>query len=352
MDGIYLTGAELSALLECSLEAMRLYVLAVRPCVDIRTGVVGRSSRVGLARLGINAGFHPPQGSKRTAWMPNHRQVECLLEELARNGLVERCAVPAERLKLVLRLPLVTLVGDLSRPEYERAINGQSTGNRKDSKVIENKGFFGCSVDNSIFDERAISEYQSKYKSNHHLSNKLARENSGHFDDEDGGACAPAESHDAAVSGGAVSVWQDKTLVPFVAVLASHGWAKSKVLPQLSELRRLIAAGLDVRVLSEACELAGAHGARSVRYVLCCVDSVMSQSSGVIRSSSGGSARPAGRPWFLSSSGIEEKARDLGVVQHEGEPFPSFRLRVYRAAGLSRSDYRAACVDFGVPCDV
>ncbi len=53
------------------------------------------------------------------------------------------------------------------------------------------------------------------------------------------------------------------------------------------------------------------------------------------------------KPWFLSSSGIEAKARELNVVQDHDESFPAFKGRVFVAAGVTRDMVRAAEIDFG-----
>ena len=48
------------------------------------------------------------------------------------------------------------------------------------------------------------------------------------------------------------------------------------------------------------------------------------------------------KPWFLSASGINAKAADLGLAQNKDESFPAFKDRVLAAAGISPEDYRQA----------
>jgi len=65
------------------------------------------------------------------------------------------------------------------------------------------------------------------------------------------------------------------------------------------------------------------------------------------------SARPAVSKsdplaWLTTASGLEAKGADLGVVQKQGEPFPSFKARVIAATGLSEDDKARARADLGV----
>ncbi|NHR07969.1 hypothetical protein HA052_22530 [Chromobacterium haemolyticum] len=116
---ILLSEDEQGALAGCSLEAMRLYVLGLRPEVDIRTGLVGRGFAVSRAQLAINIQFAPPRGSQRAPWKPSLRQLDALVDELAREGLAKRVSTVHEVKKLVLKLPLVLL-----RPQEEGGMNG------------------------------------------------------------------------------------------------------------------------------------------------------------------------------------------------------------------------------------
>lgn len=52
--------------------------------------------------------------------------------------------------------------------------------------------------------------------------------------------------------------------------------------------------------------------------------------------------------WLTTASGLEAKGADLGVVQEQGEPFPSFKARVIAAACLSEDDKARARADLGV----
>lgn len=63
-------------------------------------------------------------------------------------------------------------------------------------------------------------------------------------------------------------------------------------------------------------------------------------SLGAITSSQGG------RPWYLSSSGIETKAKELGIIQNKDEHFQTFKLRVYESAGVTPEMLRKASIDY------
>ncbi|WMD23324.1 YdaU family protein [Achromobacter seleniivolatilans] len=52
--------------------------------------------------------------------------------------------------------------------------------------------------------------------------------------------------------------------------------------------------------------------------------------------------------WLTTASGLESKGAELGIVQDQGEPFPSFKARVITAAHLSEGDKARARADLGV----
>lgn len=257
MNGIYLSAEELSLLAECSLEAMRLYVLGLRPAMDIKTGTVGRESRVSLNGLAQSARFDPQRGSKRKPFCPTHRQTECLLDELNRNGLCERASTPIERknLLLVLRLSKArTSEGNSFCQKDERAMNGQGTGKCSESKKsLENHGFMTDFDANkkqmSVTDERAISESQ-RYKNRDDIT---ARSNF-------------AES--AKASGVA-------RLAPFARLLKTDGWKDSEIQRELEFLKTLVDSGLTPELLQTGCMMARERNATAVSYALKCARTVL-----------------------------------------------------------------------------
>lgn len=53
------------------------------------------------------------------------------------------------------------------------------------------------------------------------------------------------------------------------------------------------------------------------------------------------------KPWFMSSPGIEAKAKELGIAQCPGEVWVTFRNRVYAEAGVTDEMIRKAKIDAG-----
>lgn len=52
--------------------------------------------------------------------------------------------------------------------------------------------------------------------------------------------------------------------------------------------------------------------------------------------------------WLTTASGLEAKGAELGIVQEQGEPFPSFKVRVIAAARLTDDEKARARADLGV----
>lgn len=52
--------------------------------------------------------------------------------------------------------------------------------------------------------------------------------------------------------------------------------------------------------------------------------------------------------WLTTASGLESKGAELGIVQEQGEPFPSFKVRVIAAARLTEDEKARARADLGV----
>jgi len=61
----------------------------------------------------------------------------------------------------------------------------------------------------------------------------------------------------------------------------------------------------------------------------------------------GNGATPNTKPWYISSTGIEAKAVELGITKERDELFPDFKVRVYQAAGITPDMVRQANIDFG-----
>ncbi|MFA6039869.1 MAG: YdaU family protein [Methylophilus sp.] len=53
------------------------------------------------------------------------------------------------------------------------------------------------------------------------------------------------------------------------------------------------------------------------------------------------------KPWYISSTGIDAKGKELGLVYLKDEQFPAYKVRVYAAAGITPEMVRIANSDFG-----
>ena len=152
---------ELDALDGVSLPAERLY-RQLRRRMDMRTCTVGRGdSRISRGVLALYCQYIPPRGSKNPAWKPSLYQIDAFIDELARNGLVERAATPQERQKLVLFFPKVVV-----RPLEEHDMNQTNErATREQGKQHENQGvmcdFVSGEADMLQCNERHISLYLS-----------------------------------------------------------------------------------------------------------------------------------------------------------------------------------------------
>lgn len=257
MSGIYLSEEELDLLAECSLEAMRLYVLGLRTRMHINTGTVGRFSRISINGLAQAIRFDPPRGSKRKPFCPNHRQTERLLDELTRNGLCERVSTPAEKknLLLILKLSHAKTSGNASfSQKNEGAMKEQGRGNCKNSEnIIVNQGiktdFASQKNSTMVADEGVITEIQ-RYKNRDDIY--LAREN-----------------FDAAVNDNS-DPDTPQNLAPFSRLLKTEGWRDAQILAQISTLKNLAAEGMTVADLKLGCAIARDNNANSVAYALKC----------------------------------------------------------------------------------
>lgn len=106
MPSIRLVPAELDALHGLPFAAVALYVLAMRPRADFRTGTLGHPTRISWQALSEWCRVESRQGvseERLSEW-----QLRRLVEHLERAGLVVRRAAANDRTKsLVFRLPLM-----------------------------------------------------------------------------------------------------------------------------------------------------------------------------------------------------------------------------------------------------
>ncbi|BAK75804.1 hypothetical protein NH8B_0972 [Pseudogulbenkiania sp. NH8B] len=119
---ILLSEEEQRLLDEASPHAERLF-RQMRGSMDLRTRIAGRGAgRMSRAVLAIHCQYVPPRGSHNAAWKPSLRQIDVLIDELERIGLVKRCATPQEVKKLVVFFPAADTPEQV-RPREERDMN-------------------------------------------------------------------------------------------------------------------------------------------------------------------------------------------------------------------------------------
>lgn len=51
--------------------------------------------------------------------------------------------------------------------------------------------------------------------------------------------------------------------------------------------------------------------------------------------------------WATTWTGVVQKGQALGIAQHDGEPFPAYKVRVHKAAGVTDADRRRMLADYG-----
>lgn len=134
----------------------------LRQCADLDSGLAGNrvDNRLSYAMLADAARWEPDRGSKRAAWLPTRREVECAVDEMVRSGLLERVQLPDMKLRLVLRF--VLLMKDRCVQKHERAMIVPH--DRMDDRASEIKAQQGFAGDDSAGDaytnkqdDRAIS---------------------------------------------------------------------------------------------------------------------------------------------------------------------------------------------------
>ncbi|MDR3427958.1 hypothetical protein [Silvimonas sp.] len=317
---IVLNESEREALTECSMEAFRLYVLGLRPLMDIRSGMVGTASKVSYGRLALEIQYQPPQGSKRPPFVPNIRQMRALLDELIRVGLVKRYSQDSKDDKRLAVLLLKAYHGP-ARPVGERQLSdsgeGQpqsraSTGLQRGEQMIVSQG------------ERHMTEYRrNPFLTPSSSSPTSVKQNGGEFDDDEN-----------VIPDHPVSSLQ------WIKVMQMLGFADTSAsAPALAIYEEWLKAGLQVGEVQAAAAVAAKHGGRTVQYVAKVLLDVANKRR--CREVGDVEERP-GKPWYLSGAGTEAKAMELGLRQWDDEQPHWFRDRIYKAAGLTADEIKLA----------
>ena len=219
------------------MEAMRFYLLAIKPCADIRTGIVGRGAgKVSRGVMAINAQYMPPQGSRRPAWKPSLREVDVMIDEMTRAGLVKRVATPQEFKKLVLRLPLMELAEN-SRTVDDRRMNGSCHG--ENERKAETPAIAGVSPDSCLSERESYPQGDGAI-SHYHTISKTPSGALGNITDF-------AQAREERAAAGVSRVDQVVTLLRKMGAVAS---------PRNGEVVGWVAQGVSDAVLTEACHIA------------------------------------------------------------------------------------------------
>lgn len=136
---------------------------------------------------------------------------------------------------------------------------------------------------------------------------------------------------------------QTNTTPPSAAAsvcLALSKLGYSDINPANPKLLKLLEAGVTVE------EFEGAAKTSSVRkfsYVLGIVQGQREQAAKIEPEK----LRKAEKPWYITSSGIEDKGREIGLVHDPSEAFPYFKARVFKAHGITEDMLRKANIDWG-----
>lgn len=111
--------------------------------------------------------------------------------------------------------------------------------------------------------------------------------------------------------------------------------------PHNPNLLRLIAGGVSQDEFVATAQEPGSRG-KGFAWLLATVEGRRNDAN-----AKGDVAQKYEPPWFLSASGIQAKATELGLKQEEGEIFPHFRKRVFETAGVTDDMVRKAKIDAG-----
>lgn len=264
MSGIYLSEEELDLLAECSLEATRLYVLGLRTRMDIKTGTVGRFSRVSLNGLSDKIRFQPKSGSPRKPFAPSHRQVRTLIDELTSASLCESASTPKEKADRILVLRLTQAkTSELTSfcPETvgQWSVNGRSNNENTDKAVYFQQ-------DKSEIDIEITTE---KVAGVGHIS-----ENQRYKNDE---MITVREEIFASASQPTATAERTDSLADYDKELRSAGYTHSQVLQSVAQLKALKAQGATVEHLRDGIRIAKDRGGVSVAYAAKCAASICRQ---------------------------------------------------------------------------
>lgn len=313
MQLITFTERELDALIGEPAEVMKLYV-CLRRRMDFQTGLVGASVGVSWWALREDMFVEYAQGRRREdSGTPTEKMVRNKLDRLADLGLVES---RTSYRKLVFFLPLAHKA-EIRLKKVGRTLVGQAGQTLAVSESLDTQ----CG--NDVYPQEAG---RTDTREVGHTSgirvNNLSE-------------CIPKQQHRQAVdnseSGTVLLLCQEivrwlKTAerrrgkIVAVSEADAHvkSWVSREVTLDALEQAHALAVSARARDHSEAPINAGF------------LNLFVSEAIATERA----------WPWHESKSGIEEKARQLGIEPLPGEQFPYFKRRVFAAAGLSEDGRR------------
>ncbi|MBW7903012.1 MAG: hypothetical protein H3C26_16135 [Rhodocyclaceae bacterium] len=315
---IVLTEAELDLLSGEPAEVLKLYV-CLRRRMDFATGLVGAMTGVSWWALREDMHVSGAQGRARgESGTPSERMVERKVDRLVALGLVERRSLYR---KLVFLLPMAHRAS--ARPKEVGPSWGREAGPEVGPEVgpteSQTAQWFAEEVGPKVGPEVGPSWGRevgptSGIRVNHLSKSKPAAALPAVVDAREALLLAPQQ----------MAEWLREAerrrgkilrVVPTDPLLKT--WSSERV--QLDDLRAAHAMAVADR------DARGEPAPVSPGFLRIFLDRLRRRNGGVENDV----------PWFRSAAGIEAQGAALGVFRQPGERFPSFRARVYAAAGIT-----------------
>lgn len=128
----------------------------------------------------------------------------------------------------------------------------------------------------------------------------------------------------------------------YLAAIGRLGWSTAGALgaEATAILQGFLAAGVSIAVLVRADALTRAKGGRTTLYLLKAAQTLVEGDEALAAAQPSAGGQMLGLPWHQSWSGIERKARELGVVRAIDEDAQAFKYRVFAQAGHTLEEHR------------
>lgn len=345
MSRFVLSSDELNQLHGAGPVAFVVYVW-LRSWMDFATGVVGASHTISIRMLEECCERHITRGAGVQVERPSRKEVRVALDELLRRGLLQR---RGNGDLLVFFMPCAAK-GEL-RPNQ----TGPSAG-----RVRAGNGDFckPAQVDDVYGDSGRLSTEPGRGAEGNDPSNRAYIWESGNLVLEVLSSSSSKISREVAVDKSLLLPGGKPVSRPVqIAVLVRKWEAEhSRIAALTGSHPKVLAwaeAGLTDDQLADAYSAAVADRdakkdkrAISAGFLDVFVSKVLNPPV-VVQGVGSGSAGGRQGPWHQSWQGICAKAAELGLRQGKDELAPHFKLRVYRAAGVTEQELRCATVDAG-----